>query len=812
MPRLNLPLAAVLLVAAVPSALCQVSSMKKPPSSPRNRHYQGNRAPLAPRPLIKLPVGSIWAEGWLKTQLSLMAEGMTGRLTEISPWCRFEGSAWASSRGEGAHGWEEMPYWLKGYISLGHLLGDSRILAESRRWVEAMLASQRPDGYFGPESNKTDPDLWPNMIALYALRTHYEATRDRRVLDLMLRYFRWFQALPLHRILPGSWMKIRGADNLDILHWLYNQTGERWLLDAARVNYERTADWISGLPTWHGVNICQSFRGPAQYSQQTGDARYLHATERIYDTVMNLYGQVPGGMFGADENARPGYNGPRQAAETCSIVEIIYSHALLAAITGDAKWGDRSEEVAFNSLPPSMTPDLKALHYLTAPNQVQLDRRDKSPMIQNGGDMFSYSPFEQYRCCQHNVAMGWPYFTEHLWMATGGNGLAAVLYAPAAITARVGDGATATVRVITDYPFSDEITMKFSLDRGAKFPLTLRVPEWCARPSVRLNGSDQPIKGEPRGWLVVDRTWADGDTLTLTLPMTIQVREWTKNRRTVSVHRGPLAYSLQIGERWAPYGRNPAWPSFEVFPTTPWNYGLVLDANLSPDGLQFEQRPGPLAAQPFTPDAAPQRILAKARRIPAWELEENGLIGEVAPGPIRSTEPDETVTLIPMGCARLRVSAFPRIADAPEGKEWRSTAISAAASHVNPGDTLDALTDGVEPASSSDQSIPRFTWWDHTGTREWVELAFSRPTKISSVHVYWFDDERAGGQCRAPAQWRLLYWDGGQWQPVDAREGFGTERDRYNTVRFAEVNTTRLRIEAQLRPGFSAGILEWKVP
>ena len=55
-----------------------------------------------------------------------------------------------------------------------------------------------------------------------------------------------------------------------------------------------------------------------------------------------------------------------------------------------------------------MTPDLKALHYITCDNQVQLDRENKSPGIQNGGTMFSYSPYEVYRCCQHNVSHGWP--------------------------------------------------------------------------------------------------------------------------------------------------------------------------------------------------------------------------------------------------------------------------------------------------------------------------------------------------------------------------------------------------------------------
>src|SRR5688500_2394822 len=171
---------------------------------------------------------------------------------------------------------------------------------------------------------------------------------------------------------------------------------------------------------------------------------------------MSIYGQVPGGMFGADENARDRYIGPRQGAETCSMVELMFSHEILLGITGNALWADRCEEIAFNSLPSAMTADLKALHYLTAPNQVQLDRRGKAPMIENGGDMFSYTPYEQYRCCQHNVAFGWPYFAEHLWMATADNGLAATLYAECSVKAKVGDGTEVRIDEKTGYPFGDK--------------------------------------------------------------------------------------------------------------------------------------------------------------------------------------------------------------------------------------------------------------------------------------------------------------------------------------------------------------------
>jgi len=643
-----------------------------------NRYYAGNRPPLLASPLMKLPIGSVRAEGWLRRQLELMAEGFSGRLAEISQFCRFEGSAWTDPRGEGQHGWEELPYWLKGYYNLGHALQDRRILGEARRWLEAVLASQRPDGYFGSRSNLEGerlmgkaPDLWPNMVMLYPLRSLYEATGDQRILSFMSKYFRWQTTVPLEKFVPFSWQHWRAGDNLDSIHWLYNRTGERWLLDLARLNHERTADWVGDIPTWHVVNLAQCFRAPAQYYQQTRDVRYLRATERVYDTVRGIYGQVPGGLYGADENARPGYTGPRQGTETCALVEIMYSHSMLAAITGDPLWLDRAEEVAFNSLPPSMTPDLQGLHYLTAPNQVQLDRLDKSPMIQNRGDMFSYNP-HQYRCCQHNVAFGWPYFAERLWMATPGNGLAAVYYAASEVRAQVADGTEVTLKETTGYPFDGTVTFALSAAKPVRFPLALRVPGWCDQPKLSLNGAPVSLAKPARGWVILERTWQPGDRVVLELPMKIALTVWTKNRETVSVERGPLTYSLRIGERWVRAGGSEAWPGFEVYPTTPWNYGLIVDARSPAAGFQVTRRPGPLPPQPFTLENAPLTLRAQGRRIPQWKLEPNGLVGEVQPGPVRSAAPVEEILLIPMGCARLRISAFPQISNGPEAREWNA--------------------------------------------------------------------------------------------------------------------------------------------
>jgi DUF1680 family protein len=782
--------------------------MPMPPTAGANDFYVGNRPPLSPSPFIKLPVGAVRPEGWLRGQLDLMAQGFSGRLPEISKWCKFDGSAWASPKGEGEFGWEELPYWLRGFTSLAYVLQDQRLIAEAQRWLDPILSSQDADGYFGPRANRDGPDLWPNMVVMYALRAHYEATGDARVIPLMTKYFRWQATLRLESFLPASWQKWRGGDNLDSIYWLYNQTGEAWLLDLARINHERTADWTGGIPTWHGVNITQGFREPGEYYQQARDRRYLDATQRNYDTVIGEYGQAPGGMFGADENCRPGYTDPRQAAESCSMAEFMNSFEMLLRITGDTAWADRCEEVVFNSLPASMTPDLKGLHYLTAPNMVQLDQENKSPGLQNRGCMLAYDP-SSYRCCQHNVAFAWPYLAENLWLATPGNGLAAAFYAPSTVKAKVGDGVEVQFTETTDYPFGEVVEFPFSAPRTVQFSLILRIPGWCDGARIAVNGERVGVETKPSAWVSLNRTWRDGDTVRLELPMAVRVKVWEKNKNAVSVYRGPLAYSLRIGERWVRYGGTDAWPAFEVFPTTPWNYALVLDKGEPAKSFAVTKKPGAVPAQPFDVNAAPIELSAKARKVPRWQME-GGLVGQLQPSPVKADEAVETITLIPMGCARLRISAFPVAGDGPDAHDWSPATEQPSASHCWSSDTIAALNDGIAPKASNDQTIPRMTWWDHAGTTEWVAYAFDEPRRLTWSEVYWFDDTGVG-QCRVPARWRLLWKNGQSWEPVKTTSTYGVSRDQFNRVDFEAVETRELRLEVDLQAGFSGGILEWRV-
>ena len=588
-----------LMVMLVPvQTLAQESAMVNPQDvKPTSTLYINNRAPLSPNVFLKLPLGSIQARGWLGEILHRQSEGLAGRLGEISDWLDKKGNAWLEQGG--SHGWEEVPYWLRGYHALACQLGEKKMLDEAHFWIEAILKSAQPDGYFGPVNENKDGrrELWANMLALQILQDYYEHTGDERVLSVMTAYCRWELDYPEEKFLKDYWENSRGGDNMLSVIWLYNRTGEAFLLDLVRKIHRCTANWMqeSTLPNWHNVNVAECFREPATYSLLPGEEGALRSTYNNFSLIRRIYGQVPGGMFGSDENCRHGYVDPRQGTETCGFVEQMLSDEILMAQTGDMMWAANLEDVAFNSLPAAMTEDMKALRYLTCPNMVQSDSRNHHPGVDNRGPFFSMNPFSS-RCCQHNHAMGWPYYAQNLVLASADGGAALLTYSDCQATLLVGDGQKIIIDEQTQYPFSEDILVTISglgKKGEVRFPLYLRIPEWTGDAHVQVNG--QTVDCMPReGLLRISRTWREGDQVQLHLPMHLSLRRWSLNKNSVSVDYGPLTMSLLIQERrvqvdsrktaigdshWQENADASQWPTTEIYADSP----VILAALMSLD-------------------------------------------------------------------------------------------------------------------------------------------------------------------------------------------------------------------------------------
>lgn len=650
-----------------------VTMTDRPDRMEQNPNYANNRSPLQPSHFLKLPVGSIKPEGWLRKYLELQRDGLTGHLNEISAWLEKENNAWLTNGGD--HGWEEVPYWLKGYGNLAYILGDENMINEAKTWIEAAINSQRPAGSFGPINMKGDkPELWAQMIMLWCLQSYYEYTNDSRVLTLMTNFFKWELSLPDDKFLEDYWGNSRGGDNLLSVYWLYNKTGESFLLELAEKIHRNTADWTrpSTLPNWHNVNVAQCFREPATYYMLDKDSALLAASYNVHHLIRRTFGQVPGGMFGSDENCRMGYIDPRQGVETCGMVEQMASDEIMLRMTGDPFWAEHCEDVAFNTYPAATMPDFKALRYITCPNHVISDSKNHHPGIDNSGPFLAMNPFSS-RCCQHNHAQGWPYYTEHLVLATPDNGAALALYASCKATMKVGDGQQIAIHEETNYPFDEVIRLTVQTDKEVEFPLYLRIPTWANQAQIHINGQKVTTPVTSGQYACIRRTWKNDDKVELTLPMQLSLRTWQVNKNSVSVNYGPLTMSLKIQEKyvksdsketaigdsqWQKDADASQWPTYEIYPDSPWNYSLILNKDNALKDFKVIKKQWPADNFPFTQENVPLEIKTVGRQIPSWKVDQYGLCHELPEADAPKREKEE-ITLIPMGAARLRISAFP---------------------------------------------------------------------------------------------------------------------------------------------------------
>lgn len=652
------------------------------PSSGSER-YRNNRAPLVHKPYMELPLGAVKAEGWLDDQLRRMADGMTGHLDEIAPNIMGDRNGWLGGDGDK---WERGPYWIDGLVPLAYLLDDETLKAKASRWIEWTLASQQEDGFFGPSEDLPNVDglqrdrtrdWWPRIVVLKFLKQYYDATGDERVITFMTRYFRYqLEQLPLCPLGNWSyWAVERGADNLYVVYWLYNITGDAFLLDLGEILQRQTAPWkerftdgktLSTLYSLHCVNLAQGMKAPVIAYQGNGDPSYLAAIDQGYRDLMKELGW-PIGMYGADELLHSA--NPTQGSELCSAVELMFSLEKMIEITGRTDWADWLERIAYNALPTQVTDAFDGRQYYQQLNQVEVSRQMRNFMTSYNGTEGTFGPLTGFPCCTANMHQGWPKFVRNLWFASDDGGLAALVYGPSRVTAAVADGTEVTIVEDGGYPFSESV--RFTLTRvgngkkknaAVEFPLHLRVPGWCDSAEVLVNGRKQ-ADGVGGSILQIERTWKAGDVVELQLPLKVKVGRWYEH--SAAVERGPLVFALKVGERWEKKTNdgNPNYGKwyYEVYPTTPWNYCLLLDQIENADWEQtFPVTVLDKEGYPWNLENAPLEIHAKGRRIREWGMY-NGSAGPLPYSPQYQADLGEIedIVLIPYGCTTLRITEFP---------------------------------------------------------------------------------------------------------------------------------------------------------
>jgi len=646
-------------------------------------------------------LGTVTPEGWLLRQLTVQKNGLTGHIDALWEDLGAE-SGWLGGAGEN---WERGPYFLDGLIPLAWSLGDAAQQQKAQRWIEWMLQSQRIDGFFGPADN---PDWWPRMVALKALTQYHEATGDERVLPFLDRYFR-FQLEQLPQQPLSMWSAARGQEQFLPMLYLYRQTGQEYLLELARLLRGQSYRWseffrafpypqrthtylnrplfmaakrVTLISDWtarrlrrirapkpptkaqidksnasrflrvfhetHSVNLAMALKMPALDALFGGDPAGAEASQAGIDALTTHHG-LANFVFSGDEHLNG--RSPAVGAELCLVAEYLFSLETLLAVTGEARYADLLEQVAFNAWPATFTGDMCAHQYVQQVNQVEVSCKKRGWYDAYGeANLFGLKP--NFGCCAANMHQGWPKLLGSMLMQHP-RGITAALYAPCCVKLNML-GTIVQLTEQTDYPFDENILLRFdAIENEAnalECSLFLRIPAWSAAFELLLNGEPQHVSPKD-GFVELRRVFHSGDRIQLRLPMPLRIQKEAEGGATL--HRGPLLLALPIdAERHIVRG-NPPFADYELFPRSEWRFALV-ESELE----RAQIRVCPPGDQPFGEDAPPLSVRLRLARAPHWPMVRHSA-GPV-PQPFSAKE-DALVerTLVPYGCTLLRIAQFP---------------------------------------------------------------------------------------------------------------------------------------------------------
>ncbi len=610
-----------------------------------------------------LPPNRFKPTGWLQNQLRIQADGLSGHLDEF--WPDIKDSQWFGGKAEG---WERAPYWLDGVIPLAFLLDDKRLIEKVHSRIDYIISHQE-NGWLGPiPQDHATYDMWGQFLAVKMMMQYHESTGETGVIKVVENCLRRIHS----HIDVGTlfnWGQFRWFEVLPAIYHLYDTSGEQWLLDLALKLRTQGFDWFTYFKNWplrdptpkyqwnymgHVVNNAMAIKAYALWWLQSHDPEHRDFHHLMMNELDRYHGVVTG-VFSGDECLAG--RSPIQGTELCAVVEYMYSLQVLIGITGDPDLADRLEQITYNALPATFSPDMWSHQYDQQINQVECSINENRIWNTNGPDANIFGLEPNYGCCTANLSQGWPKFASHLWMNNDDGGLVAIAYAPGIVSTSI-KGVDISVELETDYPFRNRLLFTVRPGTPVEFPLYLRIPDWAKEAKLSISGEPQSAP-QPGSFHQIVRRWEGETKIALTLPMTPNLAEGSNH--AVSITRGPLVYALKIGEDWRqieddkPHRELPH-ADWEVYPTTEWNYALDLGNAKDLDRIGLEEMA--LGQYPFSPEGAPIKAKVFGKKLPDWKLVD-GSAGQTPLSPVSSGEPLEELTLIPYGCTNLRITEFP---------------------------------------------------------------------------------------------------------------------------------------------------------
>lgn len=639
--------------------------------------------------LKKLSPKDIKPAGWLKKQLLLQANGLTGNIEKVFSDLSAD-NAWLGGKGEA---WERGPYYLDGLVPLAFLLNDKQLIKKVYNWIEAILGSNNPSVGFGPLRSV---DYWPRSVVQKALISFYRATGDDRVISFLLEYYN-FVLKRIDEFPPYFWASARALEGMEAMLEVYNLTkdevvpqlieklkeyGYDWRQYFENFSYEKpmtkyTSQFIFKLGKaigepidrmvrmsqripaqknkkqvaafnnnklvklimlTHGVNIAMAYKYPLVYGFFKKEKDIAERTKAGFDTVMRSHGLAIG-LHSSDEHLMG--SDASGGVELCTVAEQSYSFEEALRLTKDNFFADMTEYYMFNAFPATFTQDMTAHQYVQQPNQIAADRKPRQFFDTNKeANIFGVAP--NFGCCAANMHQGFPKFAENL-VYSDGEKLYFLMFSPFEVNTVIG-GKNVDITQTSDYPFENKAV--FEIRRAEKQEIVIRVPSFTEK--VVLNGKEQEFQPDSKISLTVN----SGDTVILHFAEELKVFDNADG--SIGIRRNNLLFAMPLdfeerfvrGQRPFHYREFVGHSEFAFAP-------IIIDGKPEIIGKKILE----LGEYPFDRQNRRIEYSIKARRVTNWKAGKNSA---QSPPALPQFGEAVDIPLTPYGCTYLRITQFPK--------------------------------------------------------------------------------------------------------------------------------------------------------
>jgi DUF1680 family protein len=446
--------------------------------------------------------------------------------------------------------------------------------------VVQLEKGQMADGYLNSWFIRREPEKrWTNLRDLHEMYSmghllegavsYFEATGKRRFLDVMIRAvdhiidtfgrdpgkLRGYDA---HEEIELALVKLyrvtRDPRHLALATYFVDERGQTpsYFDEEARKRGENPEDYVyktyaysqAHMPVreqhqvvGHAVRAMYLFSAMADLAVENDDPSLFEACDRLYDNLIGRQLYVTGGLgpSASNEGFTREYDLPNETAyaETCAAIALGFWSHRMAQIELDGRFTDKLETVLYNGALSGLSRDGEHYFYENVLESHGQNRRWK----------WHYCP-----CCPTNIARFITSLGQYFYSCSESD-VAVHLYGQNRAELTVGDRYL-RLRQETRYPWEGDVALSIGVDAPARFTLRLRIPGWCRKAVVSVNGANIDLgKSVVAGYAAIDREWRDGDVVRLSFDMPID-RLYahpaaTEDAGRVALQRGPVVFCVE---------------------------------------------------------------------------------------------------------------------------------------------------------------------------------------------------------------------------------------------------------------------------